>query len=378
LVLGACASPASDDVTGPFTGPVHRFVIDAIAVPRDAAQTMTFGADLDGNGTVDNKLGHVSAVLASTNDLTTDTADMIAAGALASTIELQADDLVADDAAGVRYLGAEGAAATVAGGTIVDGMFRANRTATTRVPGQAELRLPIYTNADPLVLPLEGMELDLVPDGRGGYDGVVRGGIRQDAARAAAYAGLAQMFATEPERHLVFQRQVDLDRDGTMSRAELDDSVIALLVTADLQLFDGTRYAPRPMPTAKDSLSIAFGVHLAPCPEGRCTTAAPADHCRDRVRDADETDVDCGGSCQPCAAALACSAPADCQSRTCTANRCADATCSDGVRDGVESDVDCGGPCAGCALDRSCAVDTDCASGVCDGGVASTGRCVAP
>lgn len=381
LALAGCSSDAGGgDVRGPFTGPVHRFVVDRITVPATADETNAFAGDLDGNGVAENKLGLVTAVLATTNDLTVDTPDMIAAGALASVVELQADDLADDPTVGVRYLGAETADATaaaiVAGGTLAAGAFRSNRTATTRVPGRALVHLPVFTNADPLPLLLEGLELDLAPDGAGGFDAIVRGGIRQDDARHVAYAGLAQMFATEPARHLVFQRQVDTDRDGTMSTAELDDSVIALLVTADVQLFDGTRYAPQPMPTAKDSLSIAFGVHLLPCPTGRCTTAAPANTCRDRIRDGDETDVDCGGSCQPCAPALACTIPADCQSNACTGGTCAAASCTNGVRDAFESDVDCGSTCGPCAAGLVCAADSDCASGSCDNGPAVTGRCL--
>ncbi len=110
-------------------------------------------------------------------------------------------------------------------------------------------------------LQLEGMEVDLDADGLGGFDAVIRGGIREDVARTAAYAGLVEMFETEPERHLVFQRQVDADHDGTMSMAELADSVFALLVVG---------------------------------------TCAPAS-CSHGVRDGFESDVDCGTACAACA-----------------------------------------------------------------------------
>ncbi|MBA3394007.1 MAG: hypothetical protein H0T89_15270 [Deltaproteobacteria bacterium] len=374
----ACGGTASDDVTGPYTGEVRRFVVDRITVPHDSEQTMRFGADLDGNGTLDNKLGLVTAVLTMTNDLSLDEADMIAAGALTSIVEIQADDLADDDSVAITYRGAEGDDATVAGGRLVGGAFRSNRTATTRAPGRAVIRLPVFTNADPLALQLEGMEVDLDPDGTGGYHAIIRGGIREDVARIAAYAGLVQMFETEPERHLVFQRQVDADHDGTMSMAELADSVIALLVVADIQLFDGARYAPRAMPTRKDSVSIGFGVHLVPCASGRCVDAAPRNACRNRVRDGAETDVDCGGTCQPCAAAKRCTVPADCQTAACTGGTCAPASCSNGVRDGFESDIDCGSACAACGLGSVCAADWDCTSDACDHGAASTGRCVTP
>jgi hypothetical protein len=236
------------------------------------------------------------------------------------------------------------------------------------------VHLPIYTNADPLVLPVDGLEISLSPDGAG-YTGIVRGGIRVEDARAAAYSGLIQMFETEPERHLVFQRGVDADHDDVVTRAEVDDSVIALLVTGDIALFDGSHYAPHAATTG-DSVSVGFGIHLTPCPSGACSAAAPMNLCRDRVRDGDETDVDCGGSCQPCWDAKHCSVAGDCQSRACDGGSCRAATCSDGVKDGFESDVDCGGRCAKCTADKACATSWDCASGNCSGSVASLGTCV--
>ena len=377
LLLCACSSSSSSDVRGPFTGEVRRYVVDRITVPSTSDETAALAGDLDGNGVAENKLGLATATLASTNDLTRDAQDMIASGALASIVEVQADDPSNDDAVGVRYLGADGEPALAAGGTLVAGAFRSNRAATTRVPGRAVIHLPIFTNADPLALPLEGLEIDLDPDGAGGFDAIIRGGIREADARTVAYAGLTQMFETEPERHLVFQRQVDTNRDGLMSDAELSESVIALLVTADIQLFDGTTYAPDPTPAHKDSLSIAFGVHLAPCPTGRCATTPPSNTCRDRIRDAAETDVDCGGpTCQPCWDDRACTVPGDCFSNACVANKCAPASCTDNVRDGYESDVDCGATCAACATGLVCAADSDCTSASCDNGVAVTGRCL--
>ena len=54
-------------------------------------------------------------------------------------------------------------------------------------------------------------------------------------------------------------------------------------------------------------------------------SCAPCATCDDGVQNGDETGVDCGGSCAPCA------------------------TCDDGVQNGDETGVDCGGSCAPCA-----------------------------
>jgi len=67
LALAACSSDSSTDVTGPFTGETHRFVVDRITVPSTSDETNAFAGDLDGNGIAENKLGLVTAVLASTN-----------------------------------------------------------------------------------------------------------------------------------------------------------------------------------------------------------------------------------------------------------------------------------------------------------------------
>lgn len=371
--LGAC-SDEPIDVTGPFTGETRTFLVDVINVPRDTSEASSIAADLDGDGAAENQLGTVTSVLTTTSDLTLDASHMIASGALASLVSIQADDLMNDDSVGVAYLGSLDEPAVVAGGRFVSGAFVSNRTRETRVPGRANVHVPVFVNADPLVLELEGMELELTPDGAGGYDGIVRGGIREELAREAAYLGLIEMFETEPTRHLVFGRGLDGDRDDVITRAEVDDSIIALLVEADIDLFDGERYAPRVSMTP-DSLSVAFAIHLTPCSAGTCSRPSPTNLCRDRVRDGDETDVDCGGSCQSCAAGKQCSRAEDCQSSACDAGTCRAASCSDGVRDGYESDIDCGGSCGACAAGGACAADWDCTSNNCNNGPASLGTC---
>jgi hypothetical protein len=62
-------------------------------------------------------------------------------------------------------------------------------------------------------------------------------------------------------------------------------------------------------------------------PEGEDGAApgdgAEGDHCTNGVRDGDESDVDCGGSCPRCAAGKSCVANTDCQSGSCRAAVCA-------------------------------------------------------
>jgi hypothetical protein len=370
LAIAGCSDP-STDIVGPFQGAPRRFVVDAITIPRDTATSDALAGDLDGDGTGENQLGVVTAVLGGIGDLTVDAQDMIRSGALTSTVEIQGTP----ERSGVFYFGGSDDAAIAAGGRFEGDVFRSNRTFETRAPGRATVHLPVFTNADPLALEIDGLEVDLDPDGNGGSTGILRGGIREDHAREVSYLGLLQMFETEPTRHLVFSRLIDTNDDGLFTREEVDETVIALLVSADLQLFDGTRYAPQTGSPVPDSLSVAFGIHLTPCDDARCALGSPVNRCRDRVKNGDETDVDCGGSCQTCAAAKTCSQPTDCQSGACTAGTCGAASCTNGRRDGYESDVDCGGVCPACATGAACAADRDCASNACDNGVSSLGTC---
>ncbi len=361
----ACGDPASHDVVGPFTGSVHRFIIDRIDLPRDANESAQVAADLDGDGMPENKFGNATAALATANDLSPDAADMIAAGALQSFIELQADDLSDDDSVGIRYIGGENDAAEMFGGRIADGSLLSNRTRDTTHPALAYVRIPVFVNADPVALPILGYEIGLVSDGASGYHGILRGAALEEQARKAAHRGLVQMFETEPERHLVFLRGVDTDENDILSYDEAADSILGLLVAADVQLYRGNAFSPVPGSMEPDSVSLGFGFHLTPCAVGdACATGISVNACRNRVRDGVETDVDCGGGCQPCWADKACTVNSDCQSNACSGVCQAD-TCDDGVRDGYESDVDCGGTCPACTAGRACAADRDCTSDRC-------------
>jgi hypothetical protein len=95
--------------------------------------------------------------------------------------------------------------------------------------------------------------------------------------------------------------------------------------------------------------------------------------CADGVRDGDETDVDCGGSCRRCDPERACKDDGDCRSGRCMRGACAAPRCDDGLYNGDESSTDCGGSCPPCADGMNCRDAKDCASGRCSG----TGECEA-
>jgi uncharacterized delta-60 repeat protein len=97
------------------------------------------------------------------------------------------------------------------------------------------------------------------------------------------------------------------------------------------------------------------------------------DSCMDGVRSGMESDVDCGAVCsQRCGVGQACRTGQDCGSTFChaTLSTCVSSACADGRVSAGESDVDCGGPCQPCAVGRVCMADQDCA------GACRAGTCV--
>ena len=361
---GCFASGDSDphDVTGPYSGPIARYVVDGYSLPTSSTMARELADDLDGDKIADNQLGLTFGSLASFKNLTTHAPDMIASGVLSSIVQIQADDLGNDDTVRVWYYGADGEEAEAVGGTMTDGVFASNRTRTTRVPGHTRIHLPVFVDTDPSELDLYGMELDLRPDGRGGYDAIVRGAVKDAEAKQVAYDGISTMLSAVPQDHRAFWYIVEVMRDGVVTYEELarKDGLLAALLAPDVQI------SPRGG-APEDMLSLAFKVHLAPCPAGRCAPTAIADRCGDRVRDGDETDVDCGGSCGACPGGDRCAMPDDCQTGACgSGGTCAAATCTDGRKDGFEADADCGGGCALCTVGHTCDFSIDCASNRCE------------
>jgi len=78
------------------------------------------------------------------------------------------------------------------------------------------------------------------------------------------------------------------------------------------------------------------------------TNQSDPDPCDDGIKNHDETDIDCGGSCVVCDTDQGCLVNSDCGSLSCIANKCAEATCNDSIRNGGETGIDCGGICTPC------------------------------
>lgn len=86
------------------------------------------------------------------------------------------------------------------------------------------------------------------------------------------------------------------------------------------------------------------------------TGGPPPDHCTNGVQDGDESDVDCGGSCEPCDDGKACNISPDCESKQCTH----DMTC--GAEDWCVDLIDDNG-CQQCIKTSCCESVLECVTG---------------
>lgn len=360
LLVAACGvdqDSGADDVVGPFEGEARRFVVDRIELPATSSAARELAGDLDGKEPLDNQLGMVIGSLATQGNVTTHGDEMIAAGVIGSSVEITADDFAHSDRVGVRFVGRDPdrESATVIGGRFRDGQFVSNRTATTQQRTRAIAYLPVFADADPLPLPLFGVQLELTPDADG-YTALIQGAADAETAKRVAWGGARQMVENRPIDHVVFMRIFDQNRDRILAEDEfVKNALIASLMNPDVRV------------EGELALSIGFRVHLKPCSAGSCAST-PAPTCFDRVHNGDESDIDCGGPCNACVGEdKACVAGADCETGACEGdNTCAAPSCSNGLRDGYEWAVDCGSVCGvGCADGTRCVDNADCASGQC-------------
>ncbi len=88
--------------------------------------------------------------------------------------------------------------------------------------------------------------------------------------------------------------------------------------------------------------------------------------CANKVLDASESDVDCGGVCPACDVGRTCKTNTDCTSGNCVDGVCTIPRCDNNLKDGTETDVDCGGAgCDPCAVGKACLMPSDCVSEGC-------------
>ncbi len=96
-------------------------------------------------------------------------------------------------------------------------------------------------------------------------------------------------------------------------------------------------------------------------------------NCTNWIKDGDETDIDCGGSCSKCVDGKNCLVNSGCLSNYCNLNKiCSTPNCLDGWQNQDEIGVDCGGSCPPCVSCNNRIKDGD------EAGVDCGGSCSDP
>ncbi|MCA9879178.1 MAG: hypothetical protein KC442_15410 [Thermomicrobiales bacterium] len=119
------------------------------------------------------------------------------------------------------------------------------------------------------------------------------------------------------------------------------------------------------VPKKKREQFLLNGARLGACPPPTCT---------DSLKNGDETDVDCGGSCPRCANGLVCDSRDDCASALCVDSRCVSCVpnnCGTDANGGCFCDLPAGGGPRVCNTRNESATETNC--GLCPAGT----NCVA-
>jgi hypothetical protein len=100
------------------------------------------------------------------------------------------------------------------------------------------------------------------------------------------------------------------------------------------------------------------------CHGGHC---AMNPQCGDGELTIDESDLDCGGPLcgASCRQFQLCKDFTDCISYSCVDGVCEDLLCQDDIQNHGETDIDCGGPCEPCFSQMKCAANSDCFSFEC-------------
>ena len=353
IALMAGCGGAAGPVHGPYTGIAQRFYVTGLMLPQ---QRSDYAVDLNGDGRAEDELGNIEGAIAGQFAENQHIDEILAADRAPMIVELVSDDasLREDATVGVRWLDGSDAGDQL-GAVLHDGTVTSNPVTPTTT--RARVRLPLLAAADPSPLVLDHHQVQLVPDGAGGFVGQLDGTIVAADAVNEIGPQLIQMIRNATPPSMI--RWFDANRDGTITLDELAaNGLIKNLASADV-------HVGSPANEAKDDLSIGFMFTLAPCSDDACTRPLPAPSCFDRVRNGDETDVDCGGSCGACAGGAACNEASDCTTRACDAGVCRAPSCSDAIRDGFEIDVDCGDGCAPCVDGAHCSDDVDCQSNHC-------------
>lgn len=292
IAAGCGGAAAPQDVVGPFEGTATRFYVATLTMPQ---QRNDFAVDLDGDGNVDNQLGNIFGGLEGLARLNNEFyQDLVAARVIDASVDVISSDpaLRNDPHVGVRWNGARGIEGDDTGGVLVDGTLTTNAVAWTRRPATGVIELPVLRNADASQLPLESWQLELWRQDDGSFTGELQAVVAGDVLVGAFYPALRQMIAAGGVDQEQVMSVLDQDHNGDVSVAEFAKAGLTQNLLAPDVRWGGKD---------RNALSIAVGLTLQPCKDAACTRPLPAATCHDRLKNGDETQVDCGGAtCAPC------------------------------------------------------------------------------
>jgi hypothetical protein len=268
---GATGDPrggAPGPALGPQSGETQRFAVDAIRYPEKPAD---FAVDVNGDGLRENHFATVLGVFqVNQNDPGEHVGRLLASGRLAPTVEITSDDPSLQNASNVRLRIAEGKLEAIVQGTLTKGAFASPRAFKTSAPLTGEVRVPILTDSDPIVLPIVGLEvrLDVQEDGTlaGSIHGAVRKADLESRVLPEVHRAFNEMVAAHPELHTSATRYLDRDADGKVSFDEFKSSpLVQSFLKMDVQLYDANgAWAPNAKNTTPDAMSLGFGFHAKP------------------------------------------------------------------------------------------------------------------
>jgi hypothetical protein len=263
------------------------------------------------------------------------------------------------------------------GGTALSGKLTTLLPQTLTVDDATELKLPLQAMRRLNVTVSLGSVVKPVDGG----DGLVswRAYPTTSAAEGEATTGSAQRVCADlgsgpsvvvghvfgPGPHFILATLDDFGADPGLLAAP--GTIPGSLVSGGAgdggwEIPDSVRLAPT---AYAGTLNVALGELVDPGSTPPPLFTCPGGTCSNGNKDGTETDVDCGGTCLPCAVNQQCAGPGDCDSRVC-AGTCRLPTCEDQVQNGRETDKDCGGDCTPCDVGLGCLRGTDCKSGVCN------------
>jgi hypothetical protein len=311
--LAACGG-GSDTACTPSGTQQAQYVINQLTVPKAKSD---FAIDLNGDGEPDNQLGQILGFLASSGlDPQKGVDDATSMGQLIILVDEKSTDasFQTDSCAGVSMmLGSSAtmtapaanatytvssAAPTNYSGALKAGTFTSQSQLKVKEPITVSLTLPFLPGTDPLALTLTGASVQFTRDASGNLTGgQLNGVIKNSDLQTKLIPGFATILTQKVQRMLgqastnmqilmLFDNGGASDpacptpdgkgacknpdgscavpKDGKIDACEVSTSFIQFVLVPDVQMYDGTRWAPSADNAKPDSLSVGIGLTALP------------------------------------------------------------------------------------------------------------------